>query len=400
MLKRGSLEFHSLVMKRSRSFFPAVVFLTLMTSGFKLPAQTFTEPNPALIYWQGISHLPDFSKEQSQLIHDVLAGKTSPSPESADAIIQSGERALGRFKRAAQSPQPCDWGITLDEGPHAMMPHLPKMQHLSRLALFKAESLFAAGKTESAFEWILLVQKSARHMGAGGGLIAILVEQTIEIQAIQVAARQVLSTESSLRKVYLEGFLKLPPLPTARNGLQSERLMADWLQRRMLGVSNSAENEKALLDLAETFFQTLPEQQARDFNEATGMKDSVETWKKMAGETRAFYDRIDLITTKPWSEALPEIQKLQSEIKQSNAITRSFFPPIAEVLRKELELKTRYTMLQAALMLGPDLKPGPLENYRDAFEDKPLLVQPEGNVFKIVMQNKINGREISMKIGR
>src|SRR5687768_14106028 len=79
--------------------------------------EKFTDPNPALLYWQSFALLPELKPSQLKLVTDVLDGRLPATDPSVAALLEGARRALERFARAARGAAPCVWGTTIDEGP-------------------------------------------------------------------------------------------------------------------------------------------------------------------------------------------------------------------------------------------------------------------------------------------
>ena len=130
----------------------AALFSALLTMA-SAAAEPVEKRNPALVYWQATARLPNIGNKESRLISDVLSGKSSA--EELASLLDQSDIALQLFRRATYAKAPCDWGLLLEDGPLAPLPHTSKMQIMARLALCQARLLFERRETIEALHWII-----------------------------------------------------------------------------------------------------------------------------------------------------------------------------------------------------------------------------------------------------
>lgn len=369
------------------------------------------EPNPALIYWQAIALLPDLTKAEWQMPLDVSGGRIAPDAKEVQTLLEKVQPSLQRFRRAAFSETVCDWGVTLDDGPYAVMPHLSKMQFMCRLAALQAEHLFVKSKPEEALQWLLAAHRSARHVGEGKMLAMVLEEYILEAHVLRATARHVKRLDANQRIGHRHQLDLLPGLHLVSEALQGEQLVAEWLHRMLLGLENAPNLEEAIAGLL---------QSARDETETAGGSGAADATARGVGDDRELsrqeiqqllqqwqvqreviskgFARLREVCDLPWEKAIPEIKKLVSDPALSFPAAQNTAMLIENHLRKRLETETQQRMLKAALMLGPELQPGLVDGWKDCFFNEPLMVRKEKDVLIMTMRQPVGNREVQLRL--
>jgi|GEM_PF-1452006 len=365
------------------------------------------EPNPALLYWQGIALLPEMNKAREQLPLDVSGGRIKPDAREVQNFLTDAAPSLKRFRRAAGSSTPCEWGITLDEGPYAVMPHTLKMQWMGRLALLQAEHDFVTGKPRQAVEWILASQKAARHVGSDGLFMTVLMEYNMEGLALRVAGRYTGRMDSNLRAWYRQQLEQLPPLHDVGHALAGEREIAKWLHRMPLGFENQPNIDQAMAAYLDSLPKPAPATEAQQSKSgsrsqpqqnAETMRQWLEDWRKNHEAITTMFNEMDAASTKPWPEAIRELEQLQAAQSGSLPTVQNLFPLVRNYVRKRHEVDTQQRMLLAALSLGATPPLGNLDGWRDTFFNEPLVVKRQEGVLVIAMRQLVGNREISLRL--
>jgi hypothetical protein len=364
--------------------------------------EKFIDSNPALLYWQAFALLPDLKQSQTKMMADVLEGRLPASDETVIAFLSGTRRGLDRFARAARGKQPCVWGTTIDEGPFAPMPHLSKMQQMCRLALVQVEVHYAAGDLEAAWQWTKYVHAAARHVGSDPLLITAIIQHGIEQQAIRTTAKHILRMDVDHGDDIVRSMKSLPPLHSVREALTGEHAMAEWTRLMVVGLQNSPEKEKALLDLAQTQLNAQSED-SNPIKSATAQQTltSVEEWKKVADQGRALQARVEAASTKSWPEYQADMQLIHTSLGNANPTLKNTLPAFEGAMRKQFETQTLQAMLFAVLQPPADgHEDGEMKRFNDAFEGKPLLLNRSAEPWVISTQGNVNGKPFTLEVGR
>jgi hypothetical protein len=358
--------------------------------------------NPALTYWQSAAEMPEMKGEKADLLRDMTSGKKPFDAVKSKEIVSESETALKLFARAANSPAPCDWGLPLEDGPEMALPHVSKMMQLSRLAILKADSLFAEGRNSEGIQWLLAVHRAARHAGAGDLLISALVQFAIDTSAARAGALHCLGWDEATRKIYADGLKALPPLHSLQDAVRGEVIFVDWVEHRLLSTDPKLRRklQNILVDANQSHepkseLEADAKRMEEEFNPENGPKH--------VAEIRDFYRRAQVALGKPWKESQTELQALAKEAQGGNILMKLTFPAFEGLNAKGFEIATLRTMLDAALQYGPKLDAAAAANYKDAFEVEPLELKKaeDGSlILKAAKQYAKPGKEIELKLGK
>ena len=370
-----------------------MMFSALAAAGAEAPAPT---RNPALVYWQAAARLPVIGTAESRRISDVLADKV-PAVDLAPLLAQA-EGALLLFRRAANASAPCDWGLLLEDGPLAPLPHMAKVQLMARLALCEARLHFAQHENSEALQWIIDVRKAARHVAANDLLACTLTQFGMESMANTTTAALAPGLSEVARKAHLHELAKLPPLHTVTQAMKGEQICLDWTERRFAPLGSAAappkESGASVGPVAEKVVTNDADMKAL-FEQL-----SQNSARALIDETRGYLKRAGEVCALPWKEGRPALLALTEEVKtQGNALARILFPELLPSRERELRLATEGAMLHAALELGPALQPGPLSQHVDAMTGMPLLVKQEAAALIITTSPDATSRPVTLKIG-
>lgn len=351
--------------------------------------------NPALLYWQAASQLPQLSENQATHLAD-LAGGRKPFDASKDKDLLNAPNTLRLVRKAAESTVDCDWGLPMEDGPMMLMPHLAKIREMSSFAIVQAESLFAQGKVKEGTEWLLTAHRMARHSGAGDILICNLVQFAIETNTLRAAARHCLDWDEATRRSYAAELKSLPPMHSTRAAYRGERIFADWVEKRFSEPGITAEAVETLAK--DVVGADKPEDKATIIREL-----SAGNIHKVMAELRAFEDRRDALLSKSWKQGTPELAALAEEIGHSQyLLVRSTLPSVISVPEKQYVVATLQHMLEAALQYGRQLDEKAAATYHDEFEGEPLRLKKseDGTLTLIAAHQQPAGKGISLQLGK
>ena len=386
-------------MKTKLTLFVTIAALTFTPC---LGAETPNYPpiNPALTYWQAAALLPDLKGEKADMLRDFATGKRPFDAGKAKELLSQSEQSLRTFKKAAASPAPCDWGLALEEGPALALPHVSKMMELSRLAILKADSLFAEGKATEGVDWLLAAHRAARHAGAGDLLISALVQTSIEATTINAAARHCLGWDEATRKSYSDGTKTLPPFHTLQDAFGGEYHFVDWIERRFdfNGPKKSKEVDDMMAAASSSKDAAEKEGMLKLFHEQFTPQNSAKRFADM----RDLYRRTQAALGKPWKESQAELKDLQKEALQSNVVVRLAYPAFQELNAKRFEIATLHTMLDAALQYGPKLDEAAAATFKDSFDGEPVMLKKaeDGSLTLTTAKQYRKGKDIQLKLDK
>ncbi len=360
------------------------------------------DPNPALLYWQAIALLPELKSAQAKVISGVLEGTTRADDEAVSQLLDATRRGLDRFARASRGTRPCVWGLTLDEGPFAPLPHLPKMQLLCRLALVQAESHHARAEPEEAWEWTRHVHAAARHVGAEPLLITVIVQHGLEQQALRQTARHALGLEVDQAAKVAASLRALPPLHRVKEALDRENAMADWLRLMVLGLQHTPQDEKAYLEDMEAHLRS--QMEGADKAQAAGAQKTLaamEEWKKVAAQAKDLQARTLAASELPWPAYQAAMQEIRKSLEGGGAMLKNTLPAFEGAMQKQFETTTLTDMLLAVLLPPTDgHEDGEMPGTKDAFEGRPFLLKRGATEWTVSTQATPPRRPLTLRVAR
>jgi hypothetical protein len=331
-----------------------------------------------------LTSIPEITTVQADAIKNAIRGYGEP--QTLDAAGLASYATMERLLRRATIPvRSCDWGLLLDEGPNMVLPHVSKIRELARRQLYLAEIDLHENRTQEGVDRLLTVHAMARHtVGIQPLLILVLVGQTIEMEAMQVAARHCQSWDRTTRLAYLGRQRDLPPLPTAAQGVQGEKHLFDYVVK------------DGRLDQIPVFDKDVRQAWLALSHDPAAMRRSI----------LAFVQSLDCMAklmALPRAASLEAMQQLKVEAEaagQSNPLIRLWIPIAANAQDTTYKMRTIENMLLAALEQGSDLDPAKAAAYRDALDGQPLqLVRGADNVLRLVTAGIYPKNPIELLLG-
>lgn len=370
-------------MKFASNLFTASCLLVTACGSFSVPAaepqttrvaenantgRSTVAPNAAVIYWQAFAAIPNLKDDHKKTLDAATHSTTAPFNDDVKPILAQYRVALHELHRA-RAVAPCDWQLDLDAGPELLLPHLQKARELSRVALLRARTRFAAGEIEAAVSDVLDVFKLGRDCGCQPILIAFLVDVAIEKTAIDVLAAHLPLLKPEQLDQLAMSLQQLPSASTVAACIQwEERLFGDWLERVVDGkaktISNPNDGGKLLEMISkDAGIEIALKPQADDADakrkaELLGtltITDVRESLKRL----RADYLELSAIAALPFGEQAPRLKKLEDGLNDSKKLkTREdaqryfstlLLPAVSMVLLREEQFFVRQGLLDQAI---------------------------------------------------
>jgi hypothetical protein len=148
--------------------------------------------NAALRYWMAFAVMqdPPADAAAADLLLRVADGSAPWDEARLGPILDANTDALNIMGRAS-SLRPCDWGVEIEQGPVAPIPHLAKARVLGRLNVLSGHRLAARGQTSDAVDRWLAGVRFSQHLAQGGTLISLFSAQSILIPTLHALAGEV-----------------------------------------------------------------------------------------------------------------------------------------------------------------------------------------------------------------
>jgi hypothetical protein len=291
--------------------------------------------NAALKYWRAFALLPELDDKHDKAVADAVA-KPGPLDAQPAEVVRSSEPALRELHRGAAYAR-CVWGLTLDDGPELMLPHLGKARKLARVGLLRTQWNFQQGRPAEAISDLLATMTLGRHASSDSPImVSLLVSYAMESQAVSVAAGYLDQLGPAERKQLTEGLDRLPSMPRVRAAVLSERAhflepMAAWLSQ-----PGGLERVRKVMEGPENPFARLSPEEAREAVAGLG----------------PIYDKLVELVDSP-SVLTPDAQKRLLEESKLSEPTRKLaeavLPGVVAVQQAELGHRARMVLLKAAI---------------------------------------------------
>lgn len=296
---------------------------------------TTVNANAALVYWQAFDGLPEITGEEygtaMSLPPDKLIDKAL-----ADRVERSS-RVLMLMHRATTRNH-CEWDIDFrSDGAEAVLPHLTLARGMSRLALLRARQHFVAGRDSEGIADVLAVMAMARHAGRDRSLVGMLVDNSMQRMAMDVAATFMPGMSPEVLLELESGLAQLPPANTFARCMVTEGEFAPWLIRRLQQLEDGEPylDMCAMLGLEVTADSPLAGPGGR------------EAMIRHTTELMKLYDTLPgLVTRQVAKDADPFAEVMAQAAK--NPVGEMFFP----ALRKAWHANRRFASQQAMFSAG------------------------------------------------
>ncbi len=342
--------------------------------------------NAALAYWRAFALMPVLdSKDQAAV---AAANRTfAPLDDKLLGIARASDSAMRELRRGARYAR-CAWGVPMEDGPEALLPHLSKTRALARLALLHVRRDIQEGAPAEAVDDLVATMALGRQTSSDGLFVSLLVSYAIAKEAIRVGAAYLSDLGPAELKRLSERIDDLPSLPSTKTVMANEkkyfvRPLIQWLDQPG-GVARAKE---FMGGESEPFAKLSPE----------------ETRETLMG-LQTVYDKLaELLDSK--SAPTPEAeQKLLSEAHLSGparTMAQAVLPAFASIQENKMADQARLVMLKAAIAVRLE---GESVLSKEAFVDPlggRLLYEKTPTGFRL--ESKVtdrDGKPITLEVGR
>lgn len=190
--------------------------------------------NAALVYWQALALLPEFTDAEQRLLEESPTGDDHRA--EVEQLLGKCQHALRLLDRGARLAE-CDFGVDAEaDGPHTLLPHLTQLRQLARVALADARHALAQQRYGPGVERTLATLRLARHVGQGtdDGFIALLVSRAMEQRVVELLAEFAPRLPPEARQALRAGLDAAPRRQPLLDALRAERRMfVGWMRREL-----------------------------------------------------------------------------------------------------------------------------------------------------------------------
>src|SRR5438552_8961802 len=199
-------------------------------------ADSKPDDNAALQYWRAFATMPtldDYSRPKIDTWDTVAVS------DSLRTLLKTYANSIHLAHLGAAKPR-CDWGISMDvDGPFTLLPYLGRGRELSLALLLQVRLDFADGKRSAGVEDLIVTFALARHLGANGPMISVLVQDAIESNAIKLSATNLSSFNDAELADFAKKLSALPAPYTLAESMTLGERMSKWGRATMLGKSDA-----------------------------------------------------------------------------------------------------------------------------------------------------------------
>lgn len=373
---------------------PRLVVITLVLPSWEATAQnTALESNAALKYWQAFAVMPQLDEQESRHFGGTPGGEYPPNyfgaplNDVASGLIRRSETALQLLHRGARHTA-CAWGVDLDDGPHALLPHSSKVRHLSGLACLRARSRFERGQHTAAVEDVLAVLTLARHAGSDRTLAGMYVQWATEKEAFAITAAYLPNVP---RRDLEHLSAKLDALPRGGSLQDALQVEKEYLLGWYVSELRSKQPRKSIEDIFGPDAQTL--------GVARAAAAPPEQLAELLEALEPHYDDLVRITDLSPEKRNDRFTSIQQSAQQASPLAKLFIPGYGVTFRNEPQARTRVAMFRAAVdivLAGPEKVSAHTDPYGGAFEYRALGTGPAFELFSTL---NVNGGRFAMKFG-
>lgn len=311
--------------------------------------------NPALLYWQAMSVLPDRA-DQDHLFTNEWRGRTLDT--KFETQIAGYDNAFKILRQASRQTVPCDWGYDLTQGPELLLPGLAKAKLLAQSARLRVQWHLEHQRPDDAREDLLAAFVLGRQVSKDGILISALVQVAIEnIVVSGIAENWFRFTPETLRQI-LDGMAAAPARGTIKDCVAVERMaFKDWYARRIQEFQATSRDEAEALEKARKLLEATLSGGTDTPGTASPSADGI---LQAAGGTTAgllrklaeldpLYDEAAALTALPYDSFVGQIKTFNEKIaNHPNPFVHGFFPVFEKCRMKELTIETKLAMVRAA----------------------------------------------------
>ncbi len=338
-----------------------------------------TDINPALLYWQAFAVMPDLSPDDQKHLFEN-EWRNRPMDERAGQLVTRYDQSLRLIGQASASKVPCDWGIDLSAGPHALLPHLGKAKRCVQAATLRARWSLQHNKPEAARDALVAAFVFGRNVATDQVLVSGLVQIAIENIISGHVVQQWPELSPQMINSILDGFDHAPARVTMAACMRTEKLaFHDWLIRRIeeFQVFQNPNADKKVLEAISELLDSLTSEESprrsgfgAEVIKAAG--NSTAGLLQYIRQMSPLYDEVGEAMKLPYAEYQPAIEDLHERITaHTNLLVREFFPAVLKVRPKEFRVTARLAMLRAAYQYRADPANG-LKQVLDPFGTGPF----------------------------
>jgi hypothetical protein len=305
--------------------------------------------NPALLYFQAFSALPELVEADSELLTSSAVGEVNADER---ALAQRFDAPFRLLYRARAMKVRCDWGTDIADGPHAFTPHFIKIRTSANAAILRARVALTDGQPAQARDELLAISALAHNAAGSGSLVGTMVQVAVDMKILDFISAHFDQLKPQTRAELAAGLNGAPQRQSVADAMANEQSgFCDWLIDRLesFRAKNPGDEAKVLDQFRAVMIDT--------FNNDSDLADRIieAADGTSAGVIRyiravePLYVRSLAIARASMSDIQRETADFEKAINAStNLIARVVMPNIGKARLKELDFEARLSRLPNA----------------------------------------------------
>jgi hypothetical protein len=329
--------------------------------------------NAALKYHQAFALVPRLDEERMKIVSD---GDKAKLDASVKKLLDESQGALTALRRGA-SIRRCDWGLDLQDGPHLLMPHLAKSRELAKLALLRARWNFEKRDFKAGLADAGAVLALARHVGAEGALVGLLVQLSLENAALDTLAGYLPRFDEPARKQLRALIDDLPRGGTFRSSILVEKeYMVGYTMKEVKAGTYGLDGVEAIV------------------RGAGGPAGPIKHLEELASH----YDEMARIVSLPSAEFAPKWDAIFKKL-DGNPFAKMLLPALNNVHEADKRSRVRWAMFRAGLAAA-ESGTDKLKDSDDPAGAGPFTFSTFDGGFELKSKMLVRGEPVLMTFGR
>jgi hypothetical protein len=273
----------------------------------------------------------------------------SPLDQSDEKLIAAASEALTEFRHASMLA-PCDWELSVSDGPYANTSHRNAIRELVAVAGIRARMRFRDGHTKEGLQDWLAAAAAARQLSTDGTITSVLISYKIEREMSDVLNLELGKFSRTELDSLLEGARRLPSVMKMQSAIAREKLDRNDLANVVSGA-NSRDGAIKSLTVGVPILGA-NEKKAEEIIDGCG--GSVEGLRTCIRKQSEFYADWSARWTEPPSQFEADYNNAFLIASRDNPIVAKFTPSLPRLRWAEAYSQTRWILLKAAIAVERD----------------------------------------------
>jgi len=230
-----------------RTLLTALTAAALTLTSTTTLAHNSAKDNAALDYLREALFL---TPELKEVISTGLENVTSGNPDESSPKLTIEQKReiierrgmIDRIRKAAALPG-CDWGVSKEDGPNTLLPHLSPHRHFARLVYLDALIRIDEGDIDGAVENAATIMRMAHHINISSSFLItklVAVAEFVHAESIleSIPSTQLTRTHRAKLQQALAVFPVNEPFQLRQTMMTEVRELAVWLRTNTAGKSS------------------------------------------------------------------------------------------------------------------------------------------------------------------